>query len=574
MIRPKNSKRRVRKFLAYDFEWVPDSLNMRMCGVFDGERYRYYHTVDDFINHELTAKNHGKWFYAHAGGLNDFQFVFSALVNRGATFTARAAFSGSSAIIVVVKKDRYSWTFVDSYWLMRAPLADIGRWTGLEKGGGEEHSKKWYATVPFSELVPYNERDCVILYTAINQFENTILGLGGELQKTQASCALDLFRRRYLTQDIYTSRVVNSHARQAYFASRVEVFEKECGEAFYYDVNSSFPFAMTFPVPGNLIRSTRYLPDRLMMSPDDTPFLAYVDVTVPETYLPPLPYRIKSRVFFPIGRWKTWMTSVDLELLLVEGGKLNKVIMVMEFEPNTDLKDYAMDLYTRRKQSTDGFERVAYKYLLNSLYGKFAEDRKKQAVHLNPSTSVMDRLNRKENMLMPGVWIEEREGHVPHEHVPMSAHITAIARRTLYRFLSSSRDFFYCDTDGFATTDDFTTTDEIGGLKLEKIIHKGRFFAPKLYDLFSTIDGELTNVVKAKGFSIKNSLARFNRVVSRQEIEIDRLIRIRENLKHNRTAPIEQVITKTFCGASTPKRYFYPDGTSRPWYLSELESAA
>ena len=572
MLRPNDKPRKTRSFLAYDFEWVPNTLEIRICGIYDGTRYRYYTNVDDFIDAELASKNHGKWFYGHSGGRHDFQFIFHALVQRGMSYTARACFSGSSAIIVPVRKDRYVWTFIDSYYLLKSKLSTIGKWTGLEKGGGEEWTKERYATAPLEELIPYNERDCVILYTAINQFENTILDLGGELQKTQASCALDLFRRKYLEQDIYTTRGVNRSARGAYFASRVEPFEKECGEAKYYDINSSFPYAMTFPVPGNLIQTHRRLPDALLQDVEGRPFLAYVNVSVPETYLPVLPKRIRNRVFFPCGRWDTWITSIDLGLLLSEGGRLNKVNTVLEFEPITYFRDYALDLFNRRKASTDEFEREAYKFMMNSLYGKFAEDTKKQTMHLNPSAKVLERLNRRDHMHIPGVWIEEQERYVPHEHVPISAHITAIARRTLYQLLSISRDFFYCDTDGFATTDTFLTGTELGALKLEKVIHKGYFIAPKLYHLFATVDGDVRNIVKAKGFSLKDSLSRFNKVVSGQEVEIEKMMSIRENLKKKRTMPIEEITKKTFRGKTTPKRFFYPDGTSRPWFLSELES--
>ena len=262
MLRQNTKPRKTRTFVAYDFEWVPGTLELRLCGIFDGERYRYYTSIDDFIDGELTSRNHGKWFYGHSGGRHDFQFIFHALVQRGLSYTARAAFSGSSAIIVPVRKDKYVWTFIDSYYLLRGKLSDIGKWTGLEKGEDIELTREWYATAPLSELIPYNERDCEILYVAVNQFENTILELGGELQKTQAACALDLFKRKYLTQDIYTTRGVNRNAREAYFASRVEPFEKECGEAKYYDINSSFPFAMTFPAPGSLVRTYDRLPDR------------------------------------------------------------------------------------------------------------------------------------------------------------------------------------------------------------------------------------------------------------------------------------------------------------------------
>src|SRR5207245_174765 len=124
----------------------------------------------------------------------------------------------SSAIIVHVSRGKNAWHFVDSYWLMRDSLANIGKWIGLEKGEKED-KKIFYA--PISELKIYNERDCIILYQAVQQFEIALLDLGGELKMTQASCALNLFRRAFLRSEIVTHRRVNEICRQAYFASRV-----------------------------------------------------------------------------------------------------------------------------------------------------------------------------------------------------------------------------------------------------------------------------------------------------------------------------------------------------------------
>src|SRR5687768_12723103 len=69
----------IRDFLTYDLEWIPGTLQVRLVGVFDGSRYRCYSSLEAFIANELTHKNRGKWFYAHAGGLADFQFVLEQL---------------------------------------------------------------------------------------------------------------------------------------------------------------------------------------------------------------------------------------------------------------------------------------------------------------------------------------------------------------------------------------------------------------------------------------------------------------------------------------------------------------
>lgn len=180
MITRIDAPRKRPKFMTYDLEWIPHKMILRMCGVFDGERYRWYETIDKFIKSELTHKHRGWWFYAHAGGLADFQFVIERLMEHG--YYVHGSTSGSSAIIVhvsravwcprrkkmVAGKDR--WHFVDSYWLLRDSLRNIGKWLGIAKGNVEE-SVEWYETAPWAELRDYNEQDCRILYGGIRMLD-------------------------------------------------------------------------------------------------------------------------------------------------------------------------------------------------------------------------------------------------------------------------------------------------------------------------------------------------------------------------------------------------------------------
>jgi len=390
-------KRQVRDFLTYDLEWIPGSLEVRMCGVYDGEQYRCYRSIDAFLHGELTHKNRGKWFYAHAGGLADIQFVFERIVEINSRdpsnppYTVNASFSGSSAIIVKISRGRHTWIFVDSYWLLRDKLSNIGKWVGLDKGGLEEEEglddedfdkfkeekRRWFAEVPFDELRDYNERDCIILWRAINEFQIVLLELGGQLQMTLASSAMQLFRRKYLHRDINVGAYANHCSRDSYFASRVEVFQSKVKNSFYYDINSSFPYAMTFPCPGEYLGSYQKMPDHGI-------YIADVSVSVPMANITPVPIRLGGRVFFPSGTWRSWLTSVDIELLLQEGGRIEKCHEVLRFDEFNDLSLYCTDLYTRRKNSTNEFEKIVYKLLLNCLYGKFAESPYKSQLMINP----------------------------------------------------------------------------------------------------------------------------------------------------------------------------------------------
>jgi hypothetical protein len=179
---------------------------------------------------------------------------------------------------------------------------------------------------------------------------------------------------------------------------------------------------------------------------DDCIYLANVTIEVPDMYLPPLPYRKEGRVFFPIGKWRSWFTSTDINLARREGAIIHKVHEVYTFEAFKDFEGYARDIYKLRSESTTAFRKLILKYLLNSLYGKAAEGILKQEMLINPEE--IDR--SKMQMLQPGVWLQEKEATIAHRHVAVSSVITAIARRTLYDLasecLKQDCPSYYCDS--------------------------------------------------------------------------------------------------------------------------------
>lgn len=573
-------------------------MPVRLVGVYDREiGYRCYQTVGSFLEHELTHKNRGRWFYAHAGGLADFQFLLEKLIAKKG-YKIKASCSGSSLIIVHVTRGKNSWHFVDSYWLLRERLRKIGEWLGMKKGN-EDESEEFYRDAPFSLLRDYNEMDCVILHRAIEAFEEALWELGGMLKMTVASCSMELFRRRFLKSPIETSSFANLMARKAYFASRVEVFNhevgKDCGHpedgsqcvpecinAWYYDVNSSFPYAMTFKIPGEM---THHVHGR-MPGNYDRIFMADVEIRVPGSNLPPIPTRLGGRLFFPTGEWRSWLMSTDLELLERCGGKVTRVHECVAFESRDDLSDFANSVYDLRAKST-GFMEIACKYVMNSAYGKFAECDEKRGIEIDPVKPGTK--DQGWERLFPGCYIHTKKVAIPHEHVAISAHITAIGRRTLFDFMSETSKVHYCDTDGFSTDDYLGPGVEgvLGGLKLEKRIRHGEYVTQKVYRL----DGDELKKgvwkplgdkgVRAKGFSRLDTdergnkvpgLAskRFDEIMNGGTVQYRRMMRSTELLRRAETTPRERLFPKRLSNEQVEKRVFYPDGHSRPWDMSEL----
>ena len=497
-------------FGVYDLEWYPGSLQLRMVGFFDGDRYVDFpgkdekhgaKGIDDFLDHVLTREYAGWWFFAHFGGAADFCFLIESLRQRGLQVEAR--FSGSAAVYVEVSRNRFErWVFVDSFFLIRAPLRDIGKKLGMKKGGAEGSTEVF--SRPYPELRDYNEDDCRILYRAINEFALTLYEMGGELKPTAASCGMSLFRRRYLRSNIKTNDLFNVRLRESYVASRVEDIRGHGERLVQYDINSSFPYSMTYAHPG------KYLSSRDTVKDSDTMFFVDCEVEIDESlHIPPLPYRIDGKVFFPVGNLgRRWLTGVDFRLA-EKMGRVLRVHNVMLYEERFDLRDYVQDIYARRKAAT-GFEKDVYKILMNGLYGKTAEGNLKDSIVLNPrDRQILAKRNPDGSPiareLFPGCLKVTEYKKIHHQHVPIAAWVTALSRQWITEYLIADGDPYYVDTDCIVTTNTtLPTSEELGGLKIEAMVDKGYFYAPKFYYLEGvTVPGqdEKKEKVRAKGFS-------------------------------------------------------------------------
>jgi hypothetical protein len=596
------------------------------------ERFLCFDTVRELNDFVLSSENRGRWIYAHAGGLADMEFVLDDLFAELKTnldartnlatvviseelkqkgidkiehyvkgsWKIRASFSGSSAIIIHVSRGKNAWHFLDSYWLFRDSLASIGKAIGIKKGDSleavaflqrrfgkpsfdeldDKELESFYRDAPVDVLKSYNRIDCEILWKAIAQFEQEILELGGQLQQTIASTGMNLIRRAYLKEPIYTSERLNQVAEEAYSSSRVEVHSRFIEDCKGYDINSSFPFSMTLPQPGCLREVRTTLPD---IDSDDCIYLADVTVEVPDTPLPPLPFRQGGRVFFPTGRWRAWFDSTDIRLALREGATLHKVHEVYVFEPFHDIRDFVVDIYGKRAATKDPFRKILYKYLLNCPYGKFAEGVWKQEMLINPDKIERDKLQ----LLQPGIWLAEKKATVAHRHVPISCHITALSRRLLFDYMKDciTQGFpsAYVDTDSLATRAELPVDEtKLGALKLEKKITWAEFFVPKIYrgegfELGKDGQWKPIQITKAKGFSLGRKARgeaweRFNSIASGDRIGIQRQVRMRELYRTGETAPVDVLVIKALMFDALTKRFHYPDGETRPWTVTELAS--
>jgi hypothetical protein len=312
-------------------------------------------------------------------------------------------------------------------------------------------------------------------------------------------------------------------------------------------------------------------------------YLARVKVEVPEMYLPPVPIRDKhKRIMFPTGKWECYLTKVDIELAESVGCKIKNMKEVYTFDEFYDLKDYVIDLY-EKKAKAKGFERLLYKLLLNSLYGKFAESNEKEKMILYPDkiecTHLYKGKKKHENNSCIRMFANKQEGayirsdfiHSSHIHVPISAFVTAYSRELLYKYLVASKTFYYCDTDSVVCTkkNKFVDSDILGELKYEYDVIKGELIAPKLYRLLVKEKGEEKQVLRTKGFPRLNSEG-FDKLLKGESVVLKRFVSLKENYRSGDTTPKEREMEKRVY-LDVQKRKFLENGDSRPLSIKELD---
>jgi hypothetical protein len=549
---------------VYDLEWHRETLKVTHCGVRDASGYRCHKTVEEMLQDCLSA---GGWWFAHAGGSYDMVQLFPTILAHR-DWHVTAAFSGVAAVIVRIRTDDgREAAFGDSAMLLKAKLADIGKIIGLDKGNLiEAENAGW------KEVRDYNERDCEILYVGLHLFERRLQDLGGQLRPTLASCAMALFRASYLSRDIRTNLTANQLARLAYTASRVEIFRPSCTNANYYDINSSFPFSMTFPCPGEVTRvSKRWTGHELA--------LVEATVTVPECYLPPLPVRVENAVYHPTGTWQGWYSGVDLIEAKKAGATIERVHRAIHFAEWNDLTSYARDIYDRRlraKKEGNKLDDMTYKLLANGLYGKFAENPLKEEIVVRPPKVPKEQGAR---MVMPGVWSVPVLREIPHEHVAAPVIITSRSRHLLRKGLARALEqgeIYYCDTDSVICQGELPTGEKLGEWKLETRVKSGQFLAPKLYAVTKEQKDASAPEridVRAKGFR-GATWREFLLLAAGEVAKVESFSRVRGMLAEaGRTGELEPkrgYVEKRWLGTTRPKRC--PDGenNTRAWTIDEL----
>lgn len=480
-------------------------------------------------------------FWAHWGGIYDHRLALPALLPRWQI--SRGSYTPGSGVWSLNLKTYHrrksvSWMMRDSARVLTDSLKAVGKAFDLPK---LEVDRGRIDELTDEECEIYCKRDCDIVLRGILETRRVWREIGGELRDTIAGIAAALIRHTVIPPDCWEwDQEQDKQVSRAYFGGRVEVFQKETGPGQYYDINSSYPFAMLGQLPTRLDSVHAGAPRKR-----DGLAIVTADIEIPESVpFGLLPYKpttgaLKNRLTFPAGKWRGTYTWEELQAAEEHGARITP-IRSYEYETDNFLAPFMAHWYRVRKTTKSGALKYIAKLAMNAISGKMIErdDHQEltQSVYRLASVLEPDReeFDTEEEWLdecavrkarWPGItqyMIRRGEKYIPMweitekragalRHGAAAAHVTARGRikllHAMYQCHMRGGFVAYCDTDSVITNATLPTGEELGEWKEELAFDRGAFLAPKVYALFGTnpLDDKTgaSVKVKAKGFRIE-----------------------------------------------------------------------
>lgn len=375
--------------------------------------------------------------------------------------------------------------FYNSNAFFFSSLKEMGKIVGLPKLDGDEQDR-------FNPN--YVVRDAEIVYTYMSRLQDSIdKNYGMRLRATVGSLSMAVYRTHFM-QSKKQVTYNNPELLKAYYGGRTEIFYKGImtDKIRIPDINSSYPNVMyrkEFPDTGTLTKS----------SIKTHKFgVGKFKVRVPkDTFVPVLPYRSsEGKLFFPVGTFTGYWTYQEVRTAVEHGTKIIKEYDGVGTNRGVrPFKDFVNHFYTERqdckkiikiaknelKLLTAKMRSEELKYILNNLYGKFAQHRSNGVLVRRPLTEAQ--IERK----IKGEYNETRIGPF-HEYKAKNdtpaltanymwgIYITCYARLELFKHLITVHKFggtlLYCDTDsimysGFISDNTLNIGSELGQLEYE-----------------------------------------------------------------------------------------------------------
>lgn len=239
--------------------------------------------------------------------------------------------------------------------------------------------KSWYNQMDKCLLDGRRERTMAYAIQDVRSTEglkdnlvHSLVSLGIKTKRL-SSCA-SLARTRYagILEKVRAPDYVNKLFERGFFGGRIECNRLGVVSGVkLYDINSAYPSEIAKlkdPTKGEHVESSHG--SKRARLPDYGLYLVQADIPRSETF-GPLAMRASGKVFYPVGRIRTWCCLPGLQSLREAGFpfKIEKAYEIFDCPAKPIFPDIE-SLYLMRKDSSVG---LAIKLCLNSIYGLTAE---------------------------------------------------------------------------------------------------------------------------------------------------------------------------------------------------------
>jgi hypothetical protein len=418
--------------------------------------------------------------WAHNGGKFDFHFLLR--------YAEPGLIEYRNGRVVKFKIGRV--TLRDSYPLIPVPLAAYKKtvidYRLFEQEKRDKHKQK---------ILDYLFDDCHDLLELLTGFRAIV---GQDIYTVGAAAFRAIKDLGYRIENGNAAH--DSKFRPWFFGGRVEA--RQIGEFKgpweYVDINSAYPFAMMHEHPHGFNYAHGY-----ELPTEAGPWFARATFISKGA----LPVRAEDGVlFYPDDDYAREYYATGWEIVAgLETGTL-KILEVMEvWEPTKTRKfDRFVEKFWKERQAAkkrkDKIAEIAYKLVLNSGYGKWAQ---------NPEHFKMYRIS--EIGTDPGepwdfcddiggdvsLWEKQApQGDWGYYDVAVAASVTGFVRAMLWRAMCASDQVIYCDTDSMlAQSANVPLGDKLGQWKLVGAAKNAAIAGKKLYTL-DMLDGETLTASK------------------------------------------------------------------------------
>lgn len=404
--------------------------------------------------------------YAHNGGKFDFHYLLDWADGECKIINNR----------IVTMPTNTGHEMRDSYAILPTPLAKFGTdakdeidYAKLEKPVREKHKP---------EIIRYLKKDCVSLWHYVASF---IEEFGVKL--TIGGTAMGQLRKFHQFESL--EKITDFLLRDFYFGGRVQCFEKGVfsGDFKMYDTISMYPSAMkNFLHPLDLPSS-----DGVRVT-KNTAFLV-----VEGENLGAFCKRDKNgSLRFDINKGVFFVTIHEWEQALALGlFKPERVHKTVNFNNQGSFADFVDHFFSRRKRAQDNHDdarTLFYKLVLNSAYGKFAQNPLDFKDYQIISVNRIIPIGWNVEMIWDGKWylISQPSSARVYYNVATAASITGAARSLMMKAIHTAKRPLYCDTDSLICENlpGVRETKELGTWKYEGSGNRLAIAGKKMYALF------------------------------------------------------------------------------------------